>query len=899
MAAPGAGVLAAMRRAVLAGDWRAVAGGLPHLPLRAEGERAIILGAVLRQAVLEALEAGDALTAVAVLRDGLPPLTVALAAAAAWPLPAPPAAPRGRPLFAASPNFPPLVGGATAGKPQLAPPPALYYGHPAGATCMPAGVTTLSPEVGVGGLAAQLAAAESSGVAPRDVLAGALASAALLLRPPPLTLAAATALLPPRTHVHHAAVVDADAAAPPGGGGGGGGAASEASSPGGPPPSKRARFHGGGGGSSSADGTRSPSPSPPEMAHAVTVVVTSGGGTVSVSVSVPPGDAGGPAAWVATLLPLDDREGALLQAPAGCSPLVALAGPGRAADLAALLVIASPAALRLAAGWSGAAGGSRQDLLHLVERRLVPTAVPPLRLPSLLGQALSYQRSMCALHIGMARVPSLLHDHDCRLHAGATPAPPPAWVATAASDDEVWRVVAGPRDGGRLATVTSAGEVAVWPAAAGTTPPAPLATWNALHDGHAAASARGSLVRWSSEQDADVAVSDAAWEGRGPLLATASGRSSLVCVWDAASGRLHTGIDTGVEGVSALVWCAPRGGDGAATLLVAPSDGGLLAFTIPVTAEAGLVAAAAPTARWVCQPVAALARPEGALRAEQADVVVALTHDGRLLIVNARDAAAPVAVQDVSRAGGPAPASLSPAAHSHLPLPTALALDATGRYALLAVPASPPIPTYLPGTVPVGARAVPPPPPLAPPTVAASDPPPRLESLLGVPADASAAAAAAALAPVAGRPAVLPLLPVPAALGSAGGAAGGGGAARATQALPSNAAWATTWPRAPGTLVQWDLLAATAVRRYRGHTNARTVLAPTFLGPDDGLVAVGSEDSCVYVWHRDRGTLLATIPGHAGAVNAVAAVPAVSATALASAGDDGTLRLLEPVPPPS
>ena len=48
----------------------------------------------------------------------------------------------------------------------------------------------------------------------------------------------------------------------------------------------------------------------------------------------------------------------------------------------------------------------------------------------------------------------------------------------------------------------------------------------------------------------------------------------------------------------------------------------------------------------------------------------------------------------------------------------------------------------------------------------------------------------------------------------------------------------------------------------------------------------------VYVWHRHSGTLLEVLPGHSGAVNAVAWCP--SKSMFASASDDHTVRVWAP-----
>ena len=90
----------------------------------------------------------------------------------------------------------------------------------------------------------------------------------------------------------------------------------------------------------------------------------------------------------------------------------------------------------------------------------------------------------------------------------------------------------------------------------------------------------------------------------------------------------------------------------------------------------------------------------------------------------------------------------------------------------------------------------------------------------------------------------------------------------------------------------WDLATQTLLQRYTGHRQGRLVIRACFGGADDSLVLSGSEDSQVYTWHRHSGALLHVLPGHSGAVNAVAWRP--GAAMFASASDDGTVRLWAP-----
>ncbi|KAJ3178272.1 hypothetical protein HDU85_005269 [Gaertneriomyces sp. JEL0708] len=90
----------------------------------------------------------------------------------------------------------------------------------------------------------------------------------------------------------------------------------------------------------------------------------------------------------------------------------------------------------------------------------------------------------------------------------------------------------------------------------------------------------------------------------------------------------------------------------------------------------------------------------------------------------------------------------------------------------------------------------------------------------------------------------------------------------------------------------WDLQEKSLVRKYTGQKQGRFVIRSCFGGLNQAFILSGSEDCCVYVWHRERGALIETLPGHSDCVNCVAWNP--KRNMFASASDDHTIRLWGP-----
>jgi WD40 repeat protein len=95
----------------------------------------------------------------------------------------------------------------------------------------------------------------------------------------------------------------------------------------------------------------------------------------------------------------------------------------------------------------------------------------------------------------------------------------------------------------------------------------------------------------------------------------------------------------------------------------------------------------------------------------------------------------------------------------------------------------------------------------------------------------------------------------------------------------------------------WDLQDKCLVRRFQGVKQGNYTIYSCFGGVNESFVASGSEDSNVYIWHIRREEPLATLTGHTLTVNCVSWNP-VYPSLLASASDDGTVRIWGPRPQP-
>ncbi|KAL3477700.1 WD40-repeat-containing domain protein [Aspergillus californicus] len=88
-----------------------------------------------------------------------------------------------------------------------------------------------------------------------------------------------------------------------------------------------------------------------------------------------------------------------------------------------------------------------------------------------------------------------------------------------------------------------------------------------------------------------------------------------------------------------------------------------------------------------------------------------------------------------------------------------------------------------------------------------------------------------------------------------------------------------------------DIDTQEVIRRFQGQKQGMFIIRSTFGGAAENFVVSGSEDSRIYVWHKDNGTLIETLDGHVrGCVNAISWNPADPGM-FASAGDDFLVKI--------
>lgn len=88
-----------------------------------------------------------------------------------------------------------------------------------------------------------------------------------------------------------------------------------------------------------------------------------------------------------------------------------------------------------------------------------------------------------------------------------------------------------------------------------------------------------------------------------------------------------------------------------------------------------------------------------------------------------------------------------------------------------------------------------------------------------------------------------------------------------------------------------DIETSSVIRRFRGQKQGQYVIRSAFGGAEENFVISGSEDSCIYIWHRGNSSLVEALDGHvSGCVTSVSWNPADPGM-FASVGDDTIVRI--------
>ncbi|KAJ5165611.1 uncharacterized protein N7500_007441 [Penicillium coprophilum] len=96
---------------------------------------------------------------------------------------------------------------------------------------------------------------------------------------------------------------------------------------------------------------------------------------------------------------------------------------------------------------------------------------------------------------------------------------------------------------------------------------------------------------------------------------------------------------------------------------------------------------------------------------------------------------------------------------------------------------------------------------------------------------------------------------------------------------------------AEGEIQLVDMETTAVVRQFKGQKQGEFVIRSTFGGAAENFVVSGSEDSKVYIWHKENGNIVETLEGHiSGCVNSISWNPADPGM-FASAGDDSAVRI--------
>ncbi|KNE92510.1 hypothetical protein PSTG_14111 [Puccinia striiformis f. sp. tritici PST-78] len=99
--------------------------------------------------------------------------------------------------------------------------------------------------------------------------------------------------------------------------------------------------------------------------------------------------------------------------------------------------------------------------------------------------------------------------------------------------------------------------------------------------------------------------------------------------------------------------------------------------------------------------------------------------------------------------------------------------------------------------------------------------------------------------------------------------------------------------QSPNQVLLYSIEEHKLIRRFVGQKQTRFIIRSCFGGDERNFILSGSEDGQIYVWHLETGSLIEVLSGHRknNTVNAVAWNPVLNPPIFASACDDHTVRI--------
>ncbi|KAF9030807.1 WD40 repeat-like protein [Hymenopellis radicata] len=206
--------------------------------------------------------------------------------------------------------------------------------------------------------------------------------------------------------------------------------------------------------------------------------------------------------------------------------------PEQLHSLSSLIMCSEPEDVRQRAGWDGAAGNSRDQLL-LNLHHYIPSSImiPQRRMPNLLQQSRLYQRQQCLYH----NLPSsntdfsLYNDHRCDKSAF----PRVTTTILKGHKDEVWHIEWS-HDGAYLASASKDKAAIIWKIGPETEPS--TRQWETHH-----------ILR-----DHPYSVGCLAWSLDDTILLTSA--DNIIKIWNTKTGVCLRPLDKHTETVTSLAW---------------------------------------------------------------------------------------------------------------------------------------------------------------------------------------------------------------------------------------------------------------------------------------------------------------------------------------------------------